>query len=265
MQLDFFDACEGPALLFLPGSYSSASAWKAILGHLTGSYRTFTTSLPGYGETPKTRTGDNGDLTAALDFVVNLVERIGSPVHLVGHSYGGFTAIAATLTGKVAPLSLVTFEGNPTYSRPGDRPFDWRPDVDDIKDRFTEAVRVQHPDAAEIIIDFWGHAGLFKSMPLGFQEFCRSKAATNLRDWQTAAWFAPDFSAFSQLTMPCTIARGELANRAIIDVSDNIVANAPNASLYIEPGAGHFLKSSHPAECAAVIDKHMQQFSGPLS
>lgn len=159
-------------------------------------------------------------------------------MHLVGHSYGGFNAFAATLTCKVAPLSLVTFEGNPIYSRQGTRPFDWRASVDAMKERFTDAVHSKDLDAAEIIFDFWGYVGLFQSMPPSFQDFCRSKAETDLRDWQTAARFTPDFGEFAKLTKQATVVRGALANQAIIDVTDRIVANAQNATLHVEPGAG---------------------------
>ena len=36
MSVDFVDAGEGPALLFLPGSYSTHAAWAEVIGALKG-------------------------------------------------------------------------------------------------------------------------------------------------------------------------------------------------------------------------------------
>nr|WP_295466706.1 alpha/beta hydrolase [Mesorhizobium sp.] len=261
MDFDFVDSGTGPALLFLPGSYSSHSAWRGVQKALQGSYRTILTSLPGYGGTPDLRAGDDGDLGLTTDFVTEVVDKVGEPVHLVGHSYGGFCVYATALSRKVKPLSIVTFEANPVYCRRGGVPFSWASEMQDMTDRFRASIAAGDPESAGIIIDFWSRPGNFQSMPESFRALCRIKAATNLLDWEAATGFAADFADFDCLDMLCTVARGELANKAIIDVSDQIVANARNAKLHVEPGADHFLISTHPAECAAVIDRHMQDFA----
>jgi pimeloyl-ACP methyl ester carboxylesterase len=257
MDFDFVESGSGPALLFLPGSYSNHAAWRGVQEALSGAYRMISTSLPGYGDTPEIRPADVSDPALMADFVAAVAERVAEPFHLVGHSYGGFNAFYSTLSNKIAPLSIVTFEANPVYCRSGDIPFPWAADMMDMKNRFADAVAANDPEAAGIIIDFWSFDGNFKSMPEQFRNFCRSLAATNLLDWQTAIGFDDDFSKFARLDMPCTVSRGELAIQAIRDISDLIVAHAKDATLHIEPGAGHFLISTHPKECAAVIDRHM--------
>lgn len=261
MEFDFTDTGTGPAVLFLPGSYSSHSAWRGVQKALNGSYRTISTSLPGYGDTPEIRPIDVKDVALITDFVAEVVEKVGEPVHMVGHSFGGLSLYASVLAGKVKPLSIVTFEGNPVFCRTGDDPFHWADGMIDMKARFRAAIDAGDPEAAGVIIDFWSHPGNFKSTPGSFRAFCQTKAATNLLAWEAGTGFAADFTDFKCLDMPCTVARGGLANPAIIDVSEQIVANARNATLHVEPGAGHFLISTHPAECAAVIDRHMQQFA----
>ncbi len=47
MTFEFEERGEGPALLFIPGSYSNGAAWRGIQKALQGSYRMITTSLPG--------------------------------------------------------------------------------------------------------------------------------------------------------------------------------------------------------------------------
>ena len=258
MTFDYIEQGQGPALLFLPGSYSSHAAWRGVQKALRGSYRLISTSLPGYGGTAEFRDPDTRDMSAMADFVARLVERAGEPVHLVGHSYGGLAVLASVLAEKVRPLSLVTFEANPIFSRRGNAGYPWEGAVDDMFGSFKAAVAADHPDAAAIIIDFWGRPGAFAAMPEGFQDLCRASARTNLIDWQSAIGFTPDVTDYSAITVPATIVRGEHANASIVDVSNEIVNAAERAALRVVPGSGHFLISTHPSECAAIIDAHMR-------
>jgi len=152
-------------------------------------------------------------------------------VHLVEHSFGGLSLYATVLAGKVKPLSIVTFEGNPVYCKRGDEPIAWLDAMVDMKARFKAAIEANDPEAAGVIIDFWSFAANFKSMPDSFRAFCQTKAATNLLDWEAGSNFTAEFAQFGCLDMPCTVSRGELANQAMIDTSDQIVAHAQKAVL----------------------------------
>ena len=46
-DMDCLDAGEGPAVLFLPGSYSTTAAWRQVQRHLSPGYRLVTGSLCG--------------------------------------------------------------------------------------------------------------------------------------------------------------------------------------------------------------------------
>ena len=265
MKFDFFETGTGPALLFLPGSFSTHAAWRAVQNELNGEYRMITTSLPGYGGTPEIRDDKTNNMELVTDFVAEVVARIEEPVHLIGHSYGGMNAYAATLCGKVNPKSIVTFEGNPIFSKHPAKPFAWTQSVRNTMRAFEEAVITGNANAAGIVIDFWSHSGMFQSMPAQVADYCRSKVQTNLWDWRHASSFTPEFSAYERLDMPCTVVRGELCNQAMRDVSDEIVANAQSAVLHIEPNAGHFLISTHPKACATVIDGHMRLYEANFS
>jgi pimeloyl-ACP methyl ester carboxylesterase len=247
---------EGAPVLFLPGSYSTARAWAGVMARLEGRWR-ISVSLPGYGATPETRGPDGGTMADMLDWLDDLAGRIGTPFHLVGHSFGGQIALAAALSGGLPLLSLVSFEGNPIYGRRAGADFPWRAETAGMLARFSRAVAAGDPQAPALIIDYWSRPGVFAALPAPVRDFCVAGAATNLLDWKTAQSFAPDFAEFAGLSLPCTICRGALANPAIVDVSETLHGVIPDSHLEVVDGADHFLISTHPDACAALVAAHL--------
>lgn len=257
MNFDFeLNGDEGPIMLLLPGSYSHSVAWRGIISCLEGNYRTVATSLPGYGGSQERRQDNVSGMKEMVEFVSDVSRKLGEPFHLVGHSFGGLTALATTIAEPLPVLSLVTFEGNPILTDMG-RVCGWQTVLDDVYDQFENAVLSGNPDAAGIVINYWSKPGVFESLPEPVKEYCRSTAYTNLLDWRSAMGFNPVLSDYGLITVPTTIVRGEHANRAMIELCDGIVDHVPKAQLEVVPGSNHFLISTHPAECAAIIDRHM--------
>lgn len=262
VQIDIADTGSGPALVFLPGSYSTKEAWRGVQAALQGNYRLISTSLPGYGATAETRPAMVSDMNLMQNFVAQIAEQIGEPFHLIGHSFGGLTTLASTLNKSVEPLSVITFEGNPIYSMPEKGTFVWKAEMLEVGEQFEEAYLRGDKDAAALIIDYWGGRGFFASMPEVVREFCRSTTYTNILDWRAAAGFTPQISDFSSIEVPATLVRGELANDAIVEITSLLSQFMPRAKLQIVESAGHFLISTHPKQCAAIIDDHLLQYYG---
>jgi len=194
-------------------------------------------------------------------FVERVIQHAGQPVHLVGHSYGGLIALATALAGKADLLSPITFEGNPIYTRQKSGEFRWKKSVEAMQKRFEQAFAAGDPEAAGIIIDFWSREGNFKSMPPAFREYCQTNVSTNILDWRTAIGLRPHFEDFSTIKIPTTLIRSENANQPIIDITEGIYAHVLGCNQKIVRNSDHFLTSTHPKECAAIIDQHMQSFS----
>lgn len=247
----------GPAVLMLPGSYATPAAWRGIQAHLTRSYRLLSTSLPGYGTTPEIRPDDDPDIRYLVEFVGQVIDDVNEPVHLVGHSWGAQLALAAILHDRVAPLSLLCFEANPIFARSSGKAFHWRADIETLVETFQTALDTENRDAAGIIIDFYSRPGAFLAMPEKVQAFCRATAATNLRDWRSAATFTPTFEEFGAFSMPVTLVHGHNTPQAIVDVTEALAAHIPNARHEVVEGADHFLISTHPEACADILETHI--------
>ena len=258
LEFDLTDEGSGPAILLLPGSYATPAAWKGVRAALKRSYRLLSTSLPGHGSTPEIRPDKDCDIARLVEFVRQVVDAAGEPVHVAAHSWGAHIVLAALLSRQVELSSFISFEANPVFARPVVDPFPWRSRIDDMVSDFEAALAAGDPDAAAIIIDFYGGAGTFLGMPQSVRTFCRASAPSNLRDWHSAASFSPSFDAFSALDLPVTLVRGSETPAPIVDVTDQLAMTIPGAREAVVPGAGHFLLSTHPAECAAIIEAHVR-------
>jgi len=248
----------GPPVLFLPGSYSTEAAWRGIWSHLPEDWRLAATSLCGCGDTAETRSPDDADMAHELAVVANATHRLGGgPVHLVGHSFGGTVALATALSREIEVTSLALFEANP-FGLLADQPA-LLDEAATLAAAFTDALGRGEADAAARIIDYWGGEGCFAAMPPKVQDFCRQTAPANALDWETCLAFRPDPAALRALDIPVLLVRGEAAIPVMVAMTAKLGALLPRVSPVVVRGAGHFLISTHPSDCAALLTEHLAQ------
>ena len=257
-NIDCVDSGEGPALLFLPGSYSTPAAWRPLQRLLGPGWRMLTTSLCGYGGTVDTRTWDDCAIEHELRLVQAVAERVNGPVHLVGHSFGGAIALVAALSGTLRVASLSLFEANPLDMLWGDaQGAALHRDTLDMSLDFAAAAAAGEPDAAARIIDFWGNPGAFAAMPEAVKAYCRETAAVNVLDWRCAWSVRLKAQDCARLEIPVLLVRGSLANDAMVKITGALESALPDVRSEVVDGAGHFLITSHPQQCASLLSSFL--------
>ena len=259
-KIDYIEYGEGPAILFIPGSFSTPSAWSAVQKSMPPYYRFISTSLCGYGSTEELRSIDNYGMNNLIDIIKAVADKIGQPVHLVGHSFGGMVALASALSDRFEILSISTFEANPITLIDTYRHRYLFEETIKIKDEFEAAFKAENKDAARIIIDFWGGNGSFASMPISVQQYCRQTAYNNVLDWYTALSFRAKADDYAKLSMPVLLVRGAHANTQMVQITKTLQACIPNQSSVIISNSAHFLITSHAAECAQVLADFLNGF-----
>jgi pimeloyl-ACP methyl ester carboxylesterase len=255
--IDFQDTGSGPPVLFLPGSYATPAAWRGMHRLLPG-YRLVSTSILGYGGTAETRSLGDLDMAHEVRVVEQAAARIGEPVHLVGHSFGGTIALAAALAGRIEVRSLATFEANPLLLIAAQGRTDLLEETRRMAADFEAAEATGERDAAGRIIDFWGGAGSFTALPEPVQDYCRKTAYANVLDWRTAFAFGATPDDYARLDCPVLLVRGSRAVPAMVEITEALQRSLPRARPAVVEGAGHFLISTHPAECAALLGSFLE-------
>ena len=76
-------------------------------------------------------------------------------------------------------------------------------------------------------------------------------------DWHTDFGF--DFSGadLARLDLPVLLVRGEHANPAMVAMTEVLATHLPQVQPAVVAGASHFLISTHPQDCAALLGAHL--------
>jgi len=229
----------GPALLLVHGTTADHHSWSGVTRHFARHFTVYAMDRRGRGESgPVSQTDPSRE---AAD-VAAVVDSIGAPVDVLGHSYGAICALeAARLTGRIR--RLVLYEppiptGLPMY--PAGAPERLRALID----------RGQWEDA---LVFFYLEVMLMPADELA--------AYRRRSSWQRRIPLAPtipaeiqfdrtyrfDPAAFTHLPTPTRLLLGgaspDLYRRAV----DRVASALPNASVVELPGQRHVAMGTHPA------------------
>ena len=121
MQLHTVRAGSGPAIVFLHGLGMSASTWTACTAHLVDRFTTVAVDLPGHGESPCPDDPDAFTRDAALVDLDEIIATLDDRPVLVGHSLGGYLALAHGATRPHGARGIVLLNTGPGYRDPEKR------------------------------------------------------------------------------------------------------------------------------------------------
>lgn len=257
-DVEYFEWGEGPALLLLPGSFGTGSGWKAVTDQLTRRHRIVTTSLLGYGATAERRSLGNTTMHQQTELIDRILERIGEPAHVVGHSFGGLAALAHTIEGAIKPASLMLVEANPAgilktwgeaelYAMFGTMTRDYFAEF--------EAGRL---DAAHHVIDFYGGEGTFAAFPSKVRDYVIKTTPANIRDWSSGTPFEPPLAVYQKIATRTLVVRGGNGHPAMMRIAEILAEVIPNSRLETVAGGSHFLPATNPTELARLLEAHAE-------
>src|SRR5262245_50645524 len=115
LHIDHTDDGKGQSVVLIHSSVSANRQWRALIEVLKDRYRVLAINLFGYGDTTPWSGAAPQSLYAQAQLVMALCDEMRTPLHLVGHSFGGSVALTAAspLTSRVG--SLILLEPNPLH------------------------------------------------------------------------------------------------------------------------------------------------------
>lgn len=121
MRLNVNSRGSGSPIVLLHGLGASAATWDAVAEALSDRYLTVALDLLGHGESPCPEDADEFTRDGALADMDDLLAGLGEPAVLVGHSLGGYLALAHAATRPGAIRGIVVLNTGPGFRDPEKR------------------------------------------------------------------------------------------------------------------------------------------------
>ena len=205
---------DGPPVVFTHGWLNSSTVWTKTIAELDGSVRSLAWDLRGHGESDPVKPGHYGR-SVCLQDLDQMIDKVGAPAVLVGHSLGGYLSLAYAIEHPDRVSALVLVASGPGFRNP-DSLRAWNESVAQIAERQDPPI----PDGMEEI-----------SMHVDSMVIDR----------------------LGEITAPTVVVVGERDKRflASADVFNRYLSVVQTS---IVPDAGHMVHISEPGAVAAAVN-----------
>ena len=246
----------GPGVVCLHSNASSSSQWRGLMDSLSPQHRVLAPDAYGAGKSPDWPLDRPPALADEAEFIEPVLQRAGSPLVLVGHSYGAAVALIAALRQPARVKALVLYEPTLFSLIESESP---QPNAaDGIRHAVAAAAaaldRGDAKGAAEQFIDYWMGAGSWAGMPES-RQLPIAASVRNVRHWAQALFTEPTpLAAFRSLDLPVLYMVGGRSTAAAHGVARLLAPALPRATLHRFDTLGHMGPVTDPEPVNRVIE-----------
>ena len=253
---------QGPTVVLLHSSGSSGRQWDGLMTALQSRYRLHAVDLHGHGPTPAWAEGQRMRLEDDLALVQPLLTSA-TPVHLIGHSYGGALALklAALLPERIA--SVAVYE--PVLFR---LLLDYQPRDRATTEVLSAAQSIRNwfdlghsARAAQRFVDFWSGDGAWERLPPVRQQLIAARIGSVIGHFNALFNDSLTRAALSRLPMPILCMTGARTRPAPRRIGELLRYALPQATHEVVANAGHMGPVTHGQAVAwrtgAFLDAQM--------
>jgi pimeloyl-ACP methyl ester carboxylesterase len=193
---------------------------------------------------------------------IEIIDRSGCKVHLVGHSYGGGVALRAAVErpNRIASLTLyepTAFHLLKAMGASGAAAF---AEILAISSKTAEGViSGDYSGAASSFVDYWGGRGAWSALQPSVQAALTRWTPKAPLDFRALINEPTPSSTYADLRFPALIMRGEHAPAPTRLIAETLPTLMPSAHLAVIAGAGHMGPLTHTPEVNAAIARHIAE------
>lgn len=249
----------GPGVVCLHSNGSSSSQWRALMDRLSPRHRVLAPDAYGAGRSPDWPSDRPLTLADEAEFIEPVLARAGSPLVLVGHSYGAAVALIAALRQPSRVKALVLYEPTLFALIEAESP---QPNAaDGIRHAVAAAAaaldRGDDHGAAEQFIDYWMGAGSWARMPEA-RRLPIAASVRNVRRWKQTLFTEPTpLAAFGALEMPVLFMVGGRSTASAHGVARLLAPVLPRATMHHFDSLGHMGPVTDPEPVNRVIQEFL--------
>ena len=259
LTINYGEAGEGPVLVLLHAAGSTGAQWRGVLGELDDKYHTITPDGWGHGKSsfwpdPETLLHDD-----QAGLVKRILDEVGvESFDLIGHSYGGGTAIRFVLEHPEMVRSLVLIEPMVACLLRELSETDALAELEGIQDDFRERLAKDGPEAAwQGFLDFRNEPGTW----VGYAEKTRQnfirRTPAQLANFNANANNRTTQAEVQNIDKSTLVIRGVDTSLYDMRMSEIVAENIPGAKFLILEDAGHMSPLTHPERVTREILHHI--------
>jgi pimeloyl-ACP methyl ester carboxylesterase len=258
----FREAGAGPGVVCLHANASTSSQWRRLMDRLAPKFRVLAPDSYGSGKSPDWPSDRTIRLLDEVALVEPVLARAGSPVALVGHSYGAAVALIAALADPGRVRTMVLYE--PALFALLDAETPPPNEADGIRDAVAEAglaLEAGNLDAAaERFIDYWMGCSAWKRTPEERKPPIAA-AVMNVRRWGHALFTEPTpLEAFRSLDVPVLYMVGKQSTASARGVARLLATALPRVELVELDDLGHMGPMTHPDLVNDIITRYLERY-----
>jgi pimeloyl-ACP methyl ester carboxylesterase len=257
----FREAGTGPGVVCIHSNASTSGQWRGLMDLLAPRFRVLAPDSYDSGKSP----GWPSDRVIRLRDEVALIEpvltRAGSPLALVGHSYGAAVALIAALANPGRVRAMALYE--PTLFALLDAETRAPNEAEGIRSVVADASAAldagNQDAAAERFIDYWMGTGTWKQTPEQRKPPIVA-SVTNVRRWAHALLTEPTpLSTFRSLNIPVLYMVGKRSTPSARGVARLLATALPRVELVEFENLGHMGPVTHPDPVNVVIKHFLER------
>lgn len=244
----------GEAVLLLHSAGNTGAQWTALGDALGDGFRLLAPDLYDCGATSAwTRDHEMSYDDVALLLTPLLLQN--SPLHLVGHSFGGGVALRLAAAHPQCLRTLTLIEpGAYQLLQEASRANLWL-DFLQVMDDFTRTTAEGDPGTAWAMYfdTYCSHVGAWHTLPATMREAILQKTPVQLRVYGAQVSNPTRLSHIRALTCPTLVIHGQKSRQPEQVICKLIAANAPLGRISEVPEAGHMVPLTHAQGVAELL------------
>lgn len=257
----FREAGTGPGVVCIHSNASTSGQWRGLMELLAPKFHSLAPDSYDSGRGahwPSDRVIHLRDEVALIEPVL---ARAGSPLTLVGHSYGAAVALIAALADPRRVRAMALYE--PTLFALLDAETSAPNEAEGTRNAVADAGVAldagNHDAAAERFIDYWIGTGTWKQTPEPRKPPIAASVA-NVRRWAHALFNEPTpLKAFRSLDVPVLYMVGKRSTPSAHGVARLLRTALPRVELVEFDNLGHMGPVTHPDPVNGVIARFLER------
>ena len=257
----FREVGTGPGVVCIHSNASSSGQWRELMELLAPKFRVLAPDSYDSGKSPHWPSDRIIHLRDEAALIEPVLGRAGSPLALVGHSYGAAVALIAALANPGRVRAMALYE--PTLFALLDAETPAPNEAEGIRNAVADAgvaLDAGNKDAAaERFIDYWMGPGTWKQTPEQRKPSIVA-SVTNVRRSAYALFTEPTpLEAFRSLDVPVLYMIGKRSTPCARGVARLLATALPRVELVEFENLGHMGPVTHPHAVNEVVEQFLER------